>query len=390
MKHCPSCGSEKLRSFYNVKGVPVNNCFLADSKEEALNAAKGDIDLAFCSNCGFITNTAFKSSSLDYSLPYENQQAFSPTFNAFSKSLAEKLVDKYDLHNKKILEIGCGKGDFLSLICELGDNRGIGVDPGCTTERLKDEKVKRITMIREPFSEKHSKHIGDLILCRHTFEHIHDTAEFLSVVRKAIGERFDTVLVFEIPSVLRILREQAFWDIYYEHSSYFSPGSIARLFRKCGFEVLDLYLGYDDQYIVIEAKASAGESKKMHPLEESIEDLKKDVEDFGKKYSAKFDEWKKKVKSYKSKGKRIAIWGSGSKCLSFITTLEMGDEIDLVVDINPFRHHKFIPGTSKEIMPPESLWEEKPDVVVIMNPVYETEIRKLIEIMKLDPEIVSL
>ena len=76
----------------------------------------------------------------------------------------------------------------------------------------------------------------------------------MAQVRAAIGDRTDTVVLFELPDVLRVLRDAAFWDVYYEHCSYFSPGSLARLFRLTGFEVLRLEMDYDDQYILLEAK----------------------------------------------------------------------------------------------------------------------------------------
>ena len=64
-------------------------------------------------------------------------------------------------------------------------------------------------------------------------------------------------MLFELPDVRRVLDEVAFWDVYYEHCSYFSAGSLARLFRATGFEVLDLALDYDDQYLLLEARPSA-------------------------------------------------------------------------------------------------------------------------------------
>ena len=69
------------------------------------------------------------------------------------------------------------------------------------------------------------------MLCRHTLEHIAPTGRFLRTIRNVIGDRSDTVVLFELPDAVRILREGAFWDINYEHCSYFSPGSLSRLFR---------------------------------------------------------------------------------------------------------------------------------------------------------------
>ncbi len=91
-------------------------------------------------------------------------------------------------------------------------------------------------------------------MCRHTLEHIRPVAEFLATIRRAVGDRRDVVILFEVPDVIRVLEEAAFWDVYYEHCSYFSAGSLARLFRSQGFEVLDARLEYDDQYVIVEAR----------------------------------------------------------------------------------------------------------------------------------------
>jgi hypothetical protein len=126
---CKSCNSARLKIFHDVKSVPTNSCILISSKQEALNYPRADIRLGFCPNCGFISNVAYDSTLTEYSDRYEETQGFSPTFNSFQSDLAERLIEKYGLHGKKLIEIGCGKGEFLTLLCELGQNYGIGFDP---------------------------------------------------------------------------------------------------------------------------------------------------------------------------------------------------------------------------------------------------------------------
>ena len=75
----------------------------------------------------------------------------------------------------------------------------------------------------------------------------------MRLVRRPIGDRTDVVVFFELPDTERVLTEAAFWDIYYEHCSYFTRGSLARLFRRTGFEPHRLWKAYDDQYLLLEA-----------------------------------------------------------------------------------------------------------------------------------------
>ena len=303
--------------------------------------------------------------------------------------MAERLVNKYQLHNKTILEIGCGKGDFLSLLCELGPNSGVGIDPAYIEGRVLSKASDRLEFIADYYSQRYANYQGDFVCCRHTLEHIPNVFEFVNEIRKSIGDRLDTVVFFEVPDVTRVLREQAFWDIYYEHCSYFSLGSLARLFRRCRFEVTDLCRDFDDQYLIIEARPALQLSNKINVLEENVTKMASDVQYFASHCNEKLAQWRDRIKRYNDRGKRIIVWGTGSKCVAFLTTLGIKDEVAYIVDINPFRHGKFIPGAGKEIMSPEFLKEYKPDLTIVMNPVYCQEIKQMILGMNINTEVMT-
>ena len=375
--------------FYEVRNVPVHSCLMMPSTEKALDFPSEDVVLGFCHTCGFITNTEFDSKWSAYAPNYEDQQSFSPTFNRFSKELAEQLIERYDLHNKSIVEIGCSKGDFLHLLCELGNNRGVGIAPSAVPGRVKSSAADRVTLIQDYYSEKYSDQVGDFICCRHTLEHIQPTEEFVSTVRRSIGDR-DVAVVFEIPDTVRVLEEAAFEDIYYEHCSYFTPGSLARLFRKCGFEIVDLYRAYGDQYLLVDAKPVAMPSDDVHALEDSAAEIAQSVQRFIEKINPKLEGWRSRLDEAQKKGQKTVVWGSGSKCVAFLTTLDTIDKIQYVVDINPHRHGKFIPGVGKEIMSPEFLKEYQPDLVIVMNEIYCDEIGAMLKDMGVETELMPL
>jgi len=138
---CPNCrSSASCHPFYEVRGVPTNSCLLVDDRGRALDFPTGDIMLAVCGECGFIFNASWDPDRTIYSDQYEETQGFSPTFNAFNRAIAEELISGYDIRGKRVLEIGCGKGEFLSLICKLGGNRGIGYDPSFVPDRQRSEQ----------------------------------------------------------------------------------------------------------------------------------------------------------------------------------------------------------------------------------------------------------
>lgn len=389
---CPACNSSGMHVFHKVEDVPTNSCILLDTEEDAKSYPTGNIALGFCATCGFISNTAFEPAKTEYSGRYEETQGFSPTFNRFHKDLAERLIEKYELRSKTVLEIGCGKGEFLMLLAEMGDNTGIGIDPGVKPDRIDNATARRVEFIADFYSEKYGELDADFVACKMTLEHIPDVQNFLRTVRRGLGDRFNTIIFFQVPEALRILRECAFEDIYYEHCSYFTPASLARAFRSAGFDVVDISVEYSEQYLTIEARPRAADAAPLPslPLEESVEEVMSLMTSFEMRCAAKMQAWKKRVGDAVNAGKTVALWGSGSKAVSFMTSCDLGDAITAVTDVNPYRHGHYMPKTGHRIVAPNDLKEIRPDFVVVMNKVYEPEIKKSLSELGLEPEIASL
>ena len=388
---CPACGAPGAEVFHHEPSVPANSCLLLADPQEARDFPRGELLLAFCRRCGFITNTRFDPALAEYSSRYEETQGFSERFMRFARDLAKRWVDRYDLHGKSVLEIGCGKGEFLELMVEAGVGHGTGIDPGVNPDRTREDLGDRLTWIADFYSQDYAHPQADAVVCRHTLEHISDVRGFLQMIRAAIGDRTETVVLFELPDVLRVLREVAFWDVYYEHCSYFSAGSLARLFRACGFEVLDVSLDYDDQYLLLEARPSttpgAGEPL---PVEADLEALAKGTQLFEERFARTLAGWRERLGTLREAGGTAVIWGSGSKGVSFLTNLAMDDAVACAVDINPYRQGKAMIGTGHRIVGPDDLVEIRPDLVVAMNPIYLGEIRDDLARRGLSPELVAV
>ena len=381
--------TEGLPPFYQVEEVPANSVLLMQSKEQAKQIPRGDIELVFCPDSGFVTNRAFDEERVQYSAEYEETQGFSGTFSTFHKQLARDLIERYDLKDKTILEIGCGKGEFLTLLCEMGGNRGVGFDPAYRPERNKSEAKERITFIQDFYSEEYAHYTGDFVCCKMTLEHIPNVVEFVGMVRRAIGDAPDTVVFFQVPEMRRVLKDLAFWDVYHEHCSYFTSGSLARLFRSQGFDVLNLWTDYDDQYLMIEAQphTETTDAPTHHFLEESPDELAKDVAFFAENIQDRIEGWKSLLANASEEGQRVVLWGGGSKAVAFLTTLGAQEEVIGAVDINPYKQGTYLAGTGHEILAPEALKEIRPDIVIIMNPIYHDEIQADLLDMGLSPAI---
>jgi hypothetical protein len=383
---CPNCDIGPLSVFYEVPSVPVHSVILINTREAALNFPKGDISLGMCRKCGFVSNTTYQSALQSYSPDCEETQGYSATFQLFHKQLAARLIQRHNLFGKKIVEIGCGKGEFLSLLCEMGKNRGVGFDPAYVPERNPAKNSASVRFIQDFYSEKYSNIAADMICCKMTLEHIGQTNAFISGIRRSIGSR-QTVVFVQVPDFTRILKDTAFWDIYYEHCSYFTPESLRYLFQRNGFAVLDLRREYDDQYLAIEAMPV---EIKAEVDDAPVRSLYGSAVEFTAIVEGLVDSWSHRLDEYRRRGKRVVVWGSGSKAVAFLSSVRNSSTIDYAVDINPYRQSKFLPGSGHEIVAPAFLREYRPDAVIAMNAIYLKEIQQELDSLKVRSELVAV
>ncbi|WP_223163166.1 class I SAM-dependent methyltransferase [Roseivivax sediminis] len=373
-----------MTAIYRLDSIPVQSCILLDSEEEARNFPRRPLELRFCDQCGLVFNSEFDLSMVDYASATEESQHFSGTFNRFALSLIDDIVENDDVAGARILEIGCGKGDFLQALVEKTGGRGLGIDPGFIPERIKTAGDQDIEFRKEYFDPDKIELVPDYVVCRHTLEHIPEVGYFMVDIARAMRGNSRAGIFFETPDVARVLDEGAFWDIYYEHCSYFTLGSHARLFRRMGFGISRLYLAYDGQYIIQHAQ-----HRDTRPLPEE-NDLDR-VRGLAARFPAQVDRmrsyWRDFVTEKSALGQSVAIWGGGSKGVSFLTTDGLDVHVDQVVDINPHKLGRYLPGTGLRVSSPEDLRQSPPDAVIVMNPVYRSEIAQQLGGMGITPDI---
>jgi len=383
---CRACGADDLEAFYEVASIPSQTCVLLDTADDAAAYPTGGIELAFCKTCGFIQNTAFDQNKVDYSQPTEESQAFSPEFQRFAANLASTLIERHRLEDKVVLEIGCGKGDFLSLLAERGIGEGIGIDPGYLPNRQVDGA--KLSFMKDWYGPDDVHLTADLVLTRHLLEHVPNVAEFTGWLLDSTAATPGGALFTEVPDTRRVLREGAFWDVYYEHCSYFTVGSLARMLRSAGLHIEHLELAYNGQYLL--ADGIPGETGPPDPIEEPVDELAADVAGFATHAAQQVEEWRTRIDDLVGRGDQVAVWGGGSKAVAFLAAVATGAPGVTVVDINPHKQGKFLPGSAIEVEPPQVLVVKEPQLVVPMNPIYEGEIRSDLTAMGLDTEVVSL
>ncbi len=389
---CPVCGSSDHTIIYESRNTPTQINFLYGSRKEARACPRGDIVLGACGGCDLIVNTAFDPEKLEYREGYENALHHSTVFQSYADSLVERLVKEFGLREKSIVEVGCGDGTFLRLLCERGNNRGIGFDPSAPDTGVEDGESPRVEIVRDYFSEAYGNVDVDFLYSRHTLEHISDPITLLRQLRRTLDKRGGIPIFFEVPNGLYTFRNLFIWDIIYEHTTYYTPASLRFVFERAGFNVSRTYEAYSGQFLCIEANVGGLDHPASDaPVGESAQTpILPVIETFSANYKRYVDRWRETLEDLNSSNKKVIIWGGGSKGITFLNLFETAGSIDYVVDINPKKHGMFIAGSGQEIVPPERVGEIKPDTIIIVNPVYREEIEENVGAMGISTEYLVL
>ena len=382
---CPVCNATATTRLIHIRGVPVFCNMLWDSREKALQAQSGDIDLVFCHTCAHVYNAAFEADRMQYSPQYDNTLDYSPTFQKYIRDLAQRLVGSYQLQGKDIIEIGCGRGDFLRLLAATGQNRCLGFDPSYHSRQDESEASDdQVSIIQDYYSEQYAHYRADFLICRQVLEHIRKPAAFLKMVRRAGAGRADPVIFAEVPNAMYTLKELGIWDLIYEHCSYFTALSLRRLFVEAGLIPINIAATFGGQYLCIEGRPVNHDRDRDDVLAGlSLSEVEDEVSAFADNYHQTVSSWGQILTEFARSGTKVAVWGAGSKGITFLNVLKDATAIDVVVDINPHKQGRFVPGTGQQVVAPDRIPEISPEAIIVMNPLYLEEIDKMITALNL-------
>jgi SAM-dependent methyltransferase len=380
---CPVCLGSSARRLAMLPAMPLIGCRFARSREEALGAGLGTIELVLCKNCGHLYNRAFEPDRIAYTSDYENALHHSARFRAEAEAIVNRLIQAYDLRGKSIVEIGCGEAEFLSLVCARGGNNGVGYDP--TQERRQVRVGAGFMTIVPQIFNGHGGLAADAVCALHVLEHLSSLEQTLRHARAAL--KTQGLAYFQVPNGLYVIRDLSVWDLTYEHFSYFLPSSFQWALEKAGFHVQHLAPRFGRQYLDAEARAAcpAQPSSGMPASDEFCDSFPSALTEI-------LGTWQQRLDELTARGCRIVLWGAGTKAVSFLNMLRCTADrgIEYVIDINPAKANRFVPGTAQQIMPPEFVREYAPDIVLVMNPEYLAEIRAMLGSLHVACDVTSV
>jgi SAM-dependent methyltransferase len=366
---CGVCGGTDTREFLRREAVPVHQNLVLQTRAQALAVERGDLELTACRACGFVYNAAFDAAKLAYGEDYDNTQSYSPFFARYIAQLARHLVEEEGVRGAAIVEVGCGNGEFLRLLVDDPGygNTGVGFDPSYVGP---DSGLGgRLRFERRAYDAACAKVPADVVVCRHVIEHVSRPLELLRAVRLALAGSRSPRIYFETPCVEWILRNRVIWDFFYEHCSLFTPASLTAAFQRSGFAVRSVRHVFEGQYLWLEA----GLAPEAGAVRASAGDIPALGEQFALAEARLRTQWRERVRELGREGK-VAIWGAGAKGATFAHLVDpQGSRIDCLVDLNPDKQGRFVPGTGHPIVAPAELATRGVRFAILMNPNYRAE-----------------
>ncbi len=365
---CPVCEHAQLKPFLQRSQVPVHQNLVVTSQDAARTVTRGELDLVVCEACGFVFNQAFDLSRLSYGEDYDNTQSCSAYFDAYLDGLVQDMVERQGVRNCTIVEVGCGKGHFLKKLVNYpgANNTGFGFDPSYVGPLT--DLNGRLQFRTCYYDQSCTDIAADVVVCRHVIEHVPEPLEILRSVRAALASSPKARVFFETPCVEWILRHRVIWDFFYEHCSLFTAESLGLAFQRTGFAVERVEHIFGGQYLWLEARVA--------DVDETLPATGETVQ-LAMAYAA--DEqtlreaWLARLHDLGQNGK-VALWGAGAKGATFANLVDPDCAlIDCVVDLNPNKQGRFIPGTGHPIVAPTDLPGRGVCNAVLMNPNYRKE-----------------
>jgi len=380
---CPLCDHGSVAEVLDFPRIPVFANVLFDTKSEATAAPHGRMDLVVCTYCGLIYNRHVDPALLAYSPAYENSLHHSAVFEQFATGVAERLVSTYNLVARDVVEIGPGNGDFLTMMVKAGASRGIGYDPSHNPETA--VLTDGVMIHSELYPDTLPVGAG-AVTSRHVLEHLDSPAVLLEVIRSSLSADDDAVVYLEVPDATYMVESAALWDVIYEHLTYTSEATLNWACERAGLNVVASGRAFADQYLWNESTAGVPKPD-LEPPDPSM--FVAAAVEFGAIVEKMIADWSSKLEELTDDGP-VAVWGAGSKGTSFLSMVPAASRVDSVVDVNPAKKGRFVPGSGHEICAPADLGDRGIAHVVVMNPIYRDEIAAELASLGMTPGVHSM
>lgn len=372
---CRICHNNSVEEFLSLGATPLANHFL-DQTEIGKKEQTFPLSLCFCSVCGLVQLGHVVPPSLMFR-EYPYVSSTTDTFRDHFSRMAKEVTNACEVEpNSLVVDIGSNDGILLKPFQRLG-MRVVGVEPAANIAAL--ARRNGIETVNEFFDKRVVEKIVEtagqakIVTATNVFTHVDDIFGFVDSVKALLQK--DGAFVLEVYHLLSILENMSFDMIYHEHLSYFTATTLNAFFQRAGMKIfrlekvpthggsLRVYVEFPDgpfhthnsveELLSSEKKKGANEIHTYRAFAASVMNMKSGLVEF--------------IDNARASRRRIVGYGAPAKATTLLCFCNIGiDKIPYIVDENPLKQGKYLPGVHIPILAPERLDQDTPDYILIL------------------------
>ena len=372
---CRACGAPLNLSLADLGSTPLANSYVDPAQADRPDAAY-PLHARVCTSCFLVQVEDAVPPDAIFS-DYAYFSSYSTSWVAHAKTFCEAARDRLRLGaDSLVVEVASNDGYLLQHMVAMGVPV-LGVEPAANVAAVAREKGVRTEVAffgretAERLAAEHGR--ADLTVANNVLAHMPDINDFVAgfaAMLKPAG-----VASFEFPHLLRLMQEVQFDTIYHEHFSYLSLLAVERIFAAQGLRVFDVeqLLTHGGSLRVWACLADA-----PHADGPGLGTVRRLEEQAGLAQPAAYAGFQPKVEQIrtdlrafldwaKGRGATVAAYGAAAKGNTLLNFAGIGaGDIAFVVDANPHKQGKLLPGSRIPILAPDALRDRKPDYVLIL------------------------
>lgn len=315
-----------------------------------------DLTIVQCNGCGLVQLT---NKPVNYYREVIRATAFSEAMRRFRLGQFADFVARYQLYGQKVVEIGCGRGEYLQLLQEQGLD-AYGLEQGATAVQ---NCLQQNLNVQMGYAEGASFVLQDApfnaVFMFNFLEHMPNPVDSLRGIAANLID--GAVGIIEVPNFDMMLRENQFTEFVTDHLSYFTADTLRFTLQLGGFDVLECCEVWDEY--IISATVRKRSSLNIAGLVSAQATLTDQLHSFIDQFPAG----------------QVAVWGAGHQALAVIAMTGIKDKIHYVVDSAPFKQNKLTPATHVPIVSPDQFYQDGLQGLIIMAAAYSDEVAKLVQ-----------
>ena len=374
---CRHCSAELKLTLVDLGSAPPSNAYLTIQKLQ--NPEKWfPLRVLVCEQCWLVQTEDFAQADELFDADYAYFSAFSSSWLTHSERYVSDMAQRFSLNEQShVVEIAANDGYLLQYVKALGIPC-TGIEPTASTASA--ARAKGIDIVEEFFGVNLAKQLvadgkqADLTAANNVLAHVPEINDFVAGFTALLKP--NGVATFEFPHLLNLIELNQFDTIYHEHFSYLSLTAVQHIFAANGLSVFDVQElpTHGGSLRVFAQRTDTG----LQVINDQVRLLLQKEKSVGMRtaeYYTGFQGKSEKVKDdfvaflieAKRQGKSVAAYGAAAKGNTLMNFAGIrSDLIQFVVDKNPAKQGKYMPGSRIPIVGEERLIEERPDYVVIL------------------------